>query len=82
VKDFFQKAPEHEFVPGDIVTCTCHGGVALIVRLYDELEVSAATNDVLSMNMVQIYWLKYPHDGVKERLWLHTIDRLYIFKGN
>ena len=82
MKDFFQKAPEHKFVPGDMVTCTCHGGVALIVRLYDEIEVSEATNDILSMNMVQIYWLKYPHDGVKERLWLHTIDRLYMFKGN
>jgi len=31
--------------------------------------------------MAQIYWIKYPHDGVKERLWMHTIGRLYLFKN-
>lgn len=79
MKEFFQQAPAHEFIPGDMVTCDCHGGVGLIVRLYDEREISIATNERLSMNMVQIYWLKYPHEGVKERLWLHTIERLYLF---
>ena len=77
MKEFFKRAPEHILVAGDLVTCTCHGGVAVIVHLYDhETEVSPW------MNMSQIYWIKYPHDGVKERLWMHTIERLYLFKGN
>ena len=67
--------------PGTWLHATARGwgGVGLIVRLYDEREISIATNERLSMNMVQIYWLKYPHEGVKERLWLHTIERLYLF---
>jgi len=76
VKDFFKKAPKHELAIGDLVTCTCHGGVAVIVELYD-----SDTEDIPSMNMAQIYWIKYPHDGVKERLWMHTIGRLYLFKN-
>lgn len=77
VKDFFKTAPTHMLTVGDLVTCVCHGGVALVVRLYD-LETEIAP----SMNMAQIYWIKYPHDGVKERLWMHTIERLYLFRGN
>ena len=71
VKDFFKKAPKHKFEVGDLVTCSCHGGVAVIVQLYDE-----ETDTAPSMNMCQIYWIKYPHDGVLERLWMHTIERL------
>ena len=77
VKDFFKTAPAHMLAVGDLVTCTCHGGVAVVVNLYD-LETDVAP----SMNMAQIYWIRYPHDGVKERLWMHTIERLYLFRGN
>ena len=75
VKDFFKKAPNaHGFNIGDLVTCSCHGGLAIIVHLYDvESEVAP------SMNMCQIYWIRYPHEGVKERLWMHTIERLRLF---
>lgn len=76
VKDFFKKAPEHALSVGDLVTCVCHGGVAIIVELYD-----TEANGAPSMNMAQIYWIKYPHDGVKERLWMHTIERLYMFRN-
>ncbi len=74
MKDFFRHALEHDLSVGDLVTCTCHGGVAVVVELYDT-ETDAAP----SMNMCQIFWIKYPHDGVKERLWMHTIERLYIY---
>lgn len=71
VKDFFKKAPSHSLRIGDLVTCSCHGGVAIIIELFDK-----KNPDAPSMNMVQIYWIRYPHDGVKERVWMHTIDRL------
>jgi hypothetical protein len=77
VKDFFKKAPEHNLCVGDLVTCTCHGGVAMVVELFDKKNADAP-----SMNMVQIYWIKFPHDGIKERVWMHTIERLRIFRGN
>ena len=67
---YFEIPPKHEFVVGDLVTCTCHGGIAMIVQLYDK------NPEHPGMDMVQIYWVKYPHDGVKERLWMHTISRL------
>jgi len=76
VKEFFKKAPVHTLTIGQLVTCTCHGGVAIVVEIYDE-----DSPEKPSMNMAQIYWIKYPHEGVKERLWLHTIDRLYSFRG-
>ena len=76
MKDFFKKAPKHELVIGDLVTCTCHGGVAIIVELYDDEEDGAP-----SMNMAQIFWIKYPHDGVLERMWMHTIERLSLFRN-
>jgi hypothetical protein len=75
MKDFFRRAPKHKFRRGDLVTCSCHGGIAIIIKLFDKQE-----NDNPSMDMCQIYWIKYPHAGVKERLWLHTIDRLKKFK--
>ena len=71
VKDFFKRAPNHSFVVGDLVTCTCHGGVAIIVQLFDDDK-----DELPSMNMCQIFWIKYQHTGVKERLWMHTIGRL------
>jgi hypothetical protein len=76
VKDFFKKAPMHELAVGDLVTCSCHGGVAVIIELYD-----AETDAAPSMNMAQIYWIKYPHDGVLERVWMHTIERLRLIKA-
>jgi hypothetical protein len=76
VKDFFKKAPKHSLKVGDLVTCTCHGGIAMIIEIYDKEE-----NDTPSMNMVQIYWIKFPHGGIKERIWMHTIDRLHKYEN-
>lgn len=76
VKDFFMKAPKHELTVGDLVTCTCHGGIALVVELYD-----IEKKGTVSMNMAQIYWIKYPNPSVKERLWMHTIGSLYKYRN-
>ena len=54
MKDFFEDAPEHAFEVGDLVTCTCHGGVAVIVRLYDD-------DQRAPMNMAKIWWIVFPH---------------------
>jgi hypothetical protein len=78
VKDFFEKAPVHDLKIGDLVTCTCHGGVALVLEIYDGDDAP----DYISMDMCKIFWVKYPHSGIKERVWMHTISRLYLFKGN
>ena len=67
---YFEIPPKHDFEPGDLVTCSCHGGLAMIIRLYDYNPHAPA------MDMVQIYWIKFPHEGVKERIWMHTISRL------
>ena len=75
MKDFFERAPTHDFKVGDLVTCTCHGGIAIIIELFDKDDDKAP-----SMNMCQIFWIKYPHSGVKERIWMHTIGRLHHFK--
>jgi hypothetical protein len=77
VKDFFKKAPKHNLGAGDLVTCTCHGGVAMIIEMFDKEE-----NGTPSMNMVQIYWIKFPHTGIKERIWMHTIERLHAYRNN
>lgn len=73
-KELFQKAPSHDFAVGDLVTCSCHGGQAIILRIFDG--VNEKEVDHPSMNMVEIWWLRYPHDGVKERIWVHTISKL------
>ncbi len=73
-KELFEKAPDHDLKVGDIVTCGCHGGLAVILRIFDGVNEKDA--DYPSMNMAEIWWLKYPHPGVKERLWIHTITRL------
>ena len=72
VKTFFEIPPKHDFKVGDLVTCTCHGGVAIILELYDD----PATIDYPKMNMAKIWWIIYPHAGIKERDWTHTIDEL------
>ena len=72
VKDFFQKPPKHNLKIGDLVTCTCHGGVAVIVELYDN--PSAEEHDV-QMNMAHIWWIS-PAYRNQVRSWMHTIGRL------
>lgn len=67
---YFEIAPKHNLAVGDLVTCTCHGGIAMVIKLHDK------NPEHPSMDMAQIYWLKYPHAGVKERVWVHTISRL------
>jgi hypothetical protein len=73
MKDFFKAPPrDHPFKVGDLVTCKCHGGLAIIIELYDE-------GSEIKMNMAKIWWIIYPHTGVKERDWMHTIDELEKF---
>lgn len=67
---YFEIPPKHDFVVGDLVTCSCHGGVAMIVKFYDK------SDDHPGMDMAQIYWVIFPHEGIKERMWMHTISRL------
>ena len=51
MKNFFKAPPEHSFKVGDLVTCSCHGGVAIIIELYDEgEEVSMTDNHLLIFN--------------------------------
>ena len=73
MKDFFEKPPPHDLELGDLVTCSCHGGVAVVIALYDKSHPDA---DEIEMNMAKIYWIKLPHEGVLERDWMHTIKRL------
>jgi len=72
MKDFFAKAPPHDLAVGELVTCTCHGGIALVLEIYDGDDAL----DYMSMDMCKIFWVKYPHTGIKERVWMHTISRL------
>jgi hypothetical protein len=71
MKDFFEKPPEHHFTVGDLVTCNCHGGVAIIVELYDE-------GEEIQMNMAKIWWI-IPLYEIQERSWMHTISRLRLY---
>lgn len=72
VKRYFEIPPEHDLEIGDLVTCTCHGGVAIVIELYDNpLEVK----DYPKMNMAKLYWIKRRYQS-QERIWLHTIARL------
>ena len=68
VKDFFEIPPKHNLKVGDLVTCTCHGGVAIIVYLYDE-------GAEVQMNMAKIWWINLAFKD-QERSWMHTIGRL------
>jgi len=68
MKDFFEKPPEHDLKVGDLVTCTCHGGVAIVVHLYDE-------GEEVQMNMAKIWWINLAFTD-QERSWMHTIGRL------
>ena len=71
VKSFFEPAPAHDLEIGDLVTCTCHGGIAVVLNLYD----APLPDDHPSMNMARIWWIKRPYSGI-ERVWPHTIGRL------
>jgi hypothetical protein len=76
MKNFFKEPPAHNLKVGDLVTCNCHGGLAIITELFD-------AGEELQMNMAKIWWIIYPHTGIKERDWTHTIDELHkysIFK--
>ena len=72
VKDFFKKPPEHNLQVGDLVTCTCHGGVAIVLELYDD---STKPEQYPKMNMAKIWWIRKTYPSM-ERIWMHTIARL------
>ena len=76
MKDFFAKPPLHDLKVGDLVTCNCHGGIAVVLEIYDGVDAL----DYMAMDMCKIFWIKYPHSGIKERIWMHTIGRLHHFK--
>ena len=77
VKDFFETAPAHELYVGALVTCSCHGGIGIILELYDE----PATVEHPSMNMAKL-WRVVPPSVVISREWMHTISRLRLYTGN
>ena len=68
VKAFFEEPPEHDLKVGDLVTCSCHNSVAIIVQLYDD-------HDAAPMNMAKIWWFK-PPETYTSNVWMHTIARL------
>ena len=72
MKAFFEEPPEHDLKVGDLVTCSCHDSVAIIVQLYDDHE------DV-PMNMAKIWWIK-PPEKYTSNVWMHTIARLRKYK--
>ena len=76
VKAFFEKPPEHNLKVGDLVTCTCHGGVAVILTLYDNSRrVDDEGEEYPKMNMARIWWISKPNSTIA-RSWIHTINRL------
>jgi hypothetical protein len=74
MKAFFELPPKHNLKVGDLVTCTCHGGVAIIVELFD----NPKEVDYPKMNMAQIWWINRAHT-MQTRSWMHTIGRLYKY---
>ena len=68
MKDFFEIPPKHNLEVGDLVTCTCHGGIAIVVELYDK-------GDEVRMNMAKIWWISPTYKN-QQRVWMHTIRRL------
>jgi hypothetical protein len=50
VKAFFEKPPKHKLKVGDLVTCTCHGGVAVVLELFD-----GRGEEDIQMNMARIW---------------------------
>ena len=76
MKAFFEKPPKHQLQVGDLVTCTCHGGVAVVLQLFDGRGV-----EKVQMNMARVWWIKKGLSDVS-RDWMHTISRLSKFKSN
>jgi|3_EtaG_2_1085321.scaffolds.fasta_scaffold18184_3 hypothetical protein len=68
MKAFFDDPPQHALKVGDMVTCACHGGIAIIIHLYDD-------HAEVPMNMAKLWWIKPPHN-FSSRVWMHTIKRL------
>ena len=82
VKDFFEKPPQHDLHIGDLVTCTCHGGVAVVIDLFDkEVREQDPGVDYPRMNMARIWWISMPNKDMS-RDWVHTIGRLNKYKGD
>ena len=80
VKDFFESPPAHDLKVGDLVTCTCHGGVAVIVDLFDTTRrASDPGTDYPKMDMARIWWISKPNNQIS-RDWVHTIRRLNKYK--
>ena len=76
VKDFFDKPPKsHDIKVGDLVTCTCHSGIAIVLELYD----NPADGDYPKMNMAKIWWVRHVGMVEETRIWMHTIARLNKF---
>ena len=71
MKDFFEIPPKHNLKVGDLVTCSCHGGIAIVMELYDK----PVDHSDPKMNMAKIWWIKKPSSQVT-RTWMHTIARL------
>ena len=71
VKDFFEIPPKHDLQVGDLVTCTCHGGVAIVLELYDD----PSKAEYPKMNMAKIWWIRPAYTNMT-RQWMHTIKRL------
>ena len=38
MKDFFAKAPPHDLKVGDLVTCNCHGGIAALTLVRNNVD--------------------------------------------
>ena len=71
VKNFFELPPKHNLKVGDLVTCTCHGGVAIVIELYDD----PVKVEYPKMNMAKIWWISRSYESMT-REWMHTIKRL------
>jgi hypothetical protein len=80
VKDFFESPPEHNLKVGDLVTCTCHGGVAVVIELFDTARRREDPGvDYPRMNMARIWWINKPNKDLS-RDWVHTIGRLNKYR--
>lgn len=70
VKDFFEIPPRHDLKEGMLVTCNCHGGIGIVLELFDN-----GVTGYPRMNMAKIWWIVLP-PGAKVRIWMHNISRL------
>ena len=76
MKNFFEIPEKHNLKVGDLVTCTCHGGVAVVLELYDDPKKVSYPR----MNMARIWWIRRTYPNM-ERMWVHTINRLNIYSA-